>query len=141
MVAKLRAPGLYRACFAFLLGIVFATGLTWLVRMATGHATYPPLPRRRRDPGGLADRRADLLPGRPRRLRLLVLLGLRHARRVAEDHSSHGAYSWKDYFRINTDHKVIGIQYTVTAFFFLFVGRLDGDADAHPARPAGRASS
>src|SRR5438552_13221543 len=35
-----------------------------------------------------------------------------------EDHSGHGARSWKDYFRINTDHKVIGIQYTVTAFFF-----------------------
>ena len=25
-----------------------------------------------------------------------------------EDHSSHGASSWKDYFRVNTDHKVIG---------------------------------
>ena len=31
-----------------------------------------------------------------------------------EDHSSHGAYSWRDYFRINTDHKVIGVQYVVT---------------------------
>jgi cytochrome c oxidase subunit 1 len=38
-----------------------------------------------------------------------------------EDHSSHGARSWRDYFRINTDHKVIGIQYTVTAFFFFLV--------------------
>ena len=28
-----------------------------------------------------------------------------------EDHSGHGAYSWRDYFRVNTDHKVIGIQY------------------------------
>ena len=36
-----------------------------------------------------------------------------------EDHSGHGAYTWKDYFRINTDHKVIGIQYTVNSFFFL----------------------
>jgi cytochrome c oxidase subunit 1 len=41
-----------------------------------------------------------------------------------EDHSGHGATTWKDYFRVNTDHKVIGIQYTVTAFFFLFVGGL-----------------
>jgi cytochrome c oxidase subunit 1 len=41
-----------------------------------------------------------------------------------EDHSGHGATSWRDYFRVNTDHKVIGIQYTVTAFFFLFVGGL-----------------
>jgi cytochrome c oxidase subunit 1 len=41
-----------------------------------------------------------------------------------EDHSSHGATSWKDYFRINTDHKVIGIQYTVHSFVFLFIGGL-----------------
>ena len=38
-----------------------------------------------------------------------------------EDHSDHGARSWKDYFRVNTDHKVIGIQYVVTALFFMFV--------------------
>src|SRR5213079_2395825 len=41
-----------------------------------------------------------------------------------EDHSGHGAYSWKDYFRINTDHKVIGIQYVVTTIFFFCVGGL-----------------
>jgi cytochrome c oxidase subunit 1 len=29
---------------------------------------------------------------------------------------------WQDYFTFNTDHKVIGIQYLVTAFFFYFVG-------------------
>nr|MBA2537801.1 hypothetical protein [Actinomycetota bacterium] len=28
-----------------------------------------------------------------------------------DDHSGHGARSWRDYFRVNTDHKVIGIQY------------------------------
>src|SRR3954470_19909769 len=39
-----------------------------------------------------------------------------------EDHSGHGAYSWKDYFRINTDHKVIGIQYVVTTIVFFCVG-------------------
>src|SRR5215217_1642715 len=41
-----------------------------------------------------------------------------------EDHSGHGARSWKDYLRPNTDHKVIGIQYIVNSFFFLFVGGL-----------------
>ncbi len=41
-----------------------------------------------------------------------------------EDHSGHGARSWKDYFLPNTDHKVIGVQYVVTSFFFLFVGGL-----------------
>src|ERR671917_316647 len=41
-----------------------------------------------------------------------------------EDHSGHGAHSWRDYFRVNTDHKVIGIQYVVTSFFFMLVGGL-----------------
>jgi cytochrome c oxidase subunit 1 len=39
-----------------------------------------------------------------------------------EDHSSHGARTWRDYFRVNTDHKVIGIQYMVTTFFFFLAG-------------------
>jgi hypothetical protein len=41
-----------------------------------------------------------------------------------EDHSGHGARSWKDYFRVNTDHKVIGIQYVVTTIFFFLAGGL-----------------
>src|SRR3954447_23498799 len=41
-----------------------------------------------------------------------------------EDHSGTGARSWKDYFRVNTDHKVIGVQYVVTSFFFMLVGGL-----------------
>jgi cytochrome c oxidase subunit 1 len=41
-----------------------------------------------------------------------------------EDHSGHGAYSWRDYFRVNTDHKVIGIQYLVTTIFFFLIGGL-----------------
>src|SRR5512146_3317970 len=41
-----------------------------------------------------------------------------------EDHSGHGAYSWRDYFRVNTDHKVIGIQYLVTTIVFFVVGGL-----------------
>ena len=43
---------------------------------------------------------------------------------IPDDHSQHGAKSWKDYFRFNTDHKVIGIQYICTTFFFFFVGGL-----------------
>ena len=41
-----------------------------------------------------------------------------------EDHSGHGADSWKDYFRINTDHKVIGVQYVVTTFIFFAIAGL-----------------
>jgi cytochrome c oxidase subunit 1 len=41
-----------------------------------------------------------------------------------EDHSGHGAHTWRDYFRVNTDHKVIGIQYICTTFFFFIAGGL-----------------
>jgi len=41
-----------------------------------------------------------------------------------EDHSGHGAYSWKDYFRVNTDHKVIGVQYVCTTLVFFVIGGL-----------------
>ena len=53
-----------------------------------------------------------------------------------EDHSGHGAKTWKDYFRVNTDHKVIGIQYvTTTIFFFLAGGLLAMLVRAELARP------
>jgi cytochrome c oxidase subunit I len=41
-----------------------------------------------------------------------------------EDHSGHGARSWRDYFKVNTDHKVIGVQYVVTTIFFFIAGGL-----------------
>jgi cytochrome c oxidase subunit I len=41
-----------------------------------------------------------------------------------EDHSGHGARSWRDYFRVNTDHKVIGVQYVTTTIFFFLAGGL-----------------
>ena len=38
-------------------------------------------------------------------------------------HSSHHQErKWQDYFTFSTDHKVIGIQYLVTAFLFYFIG-------------------
>src|SRR6202012_3162391 len=43
---------------------------------------------------------------------------------IPDDHSSHGAHSWKDYFKVNTDHKVIGIQYIITSFVFFLIGGL-----------------
>ena len=36
--------------------------------------------------------------------------------------SQHQERKWQDYFTFSTDHKVIGIQYLVTAFFFYLVG-------------------
>jgi cytochrome c oxidase subunit 1 len=123
MAARLRAPGFYRAGLGVALGIAFATGITWIVRMATGHATYLHYL------SGDAILTVSLIASP-----LFFLVGLggfdywfRWAAgrpTLPEDHSGHGAHSWRDYFRINTDHKVIGIQYTVTSFFFLLVGGL-----------------
>src|SRR5271167_333874 len=123
MAARVRAPGFYRAAMLMFAGVVLAFGLTWVVRMATGHATY------HHYVDGEAILAVSLIAAP-----LAFLVGIggfdywfywfsgRPTR--PEDHSGHGAYTWKDYFRINTDHKVIGIQYTVTSFFFLLVGGL-----------------
>ncbi len=38
-----------------------------------------------------------------------------------DDHSAHGARSWRDYFRFNTDHMVIGVQYIATTLILFLV--------------------
>ena len=40
MVARLRAPGFYRAFLGVALGIAFSAAITWVVRASTGHATF-----------------------------------------------------------------------------------------------------
>ena len=41
---------------------------------------------------------------------------------VAEEHAAHGrAGEWRRYFRFTTDHKVIGVQYLVSAFVLFFI--------------------
>ena len=47
---------------------------------------------------------------------------------LPEGHADHGAYSWRDYFKVNTDHKVIGVQYLVTTFLFFLIGGLLAEA-------------
>src|SRR3954464_10526329 len=120
MSARLRAPGWYRAAFFIVLGIAFCYALSIAARAGLG---YDPVFKGE----AILTLALALTPffffvglgafdywfywaaGRPTR---------------PEDHSGHGARSWKDYFRVNTDHKVIGIQYTVPSFFFLLVGGL-----------------
>jgi cytochrome c oxidase subunit 1 len=123
VVASLKAPGFPRGALMFLGGIAFSFFLTWVVRASTGHTTF------HHYISGDAIVTVALIAAP-----LFFLVGIggfdywfywasgRPTR--AEDHSGHGAYTWKDYFRINTDHKVIGIQYTVNSFFFLLVGGL-----------------
>ena len=128
MTARLRGPGFPRAGAFVLLGVLFSAALVIVVRELYGFDTFD---------GG------DLLTGKAQNAILLVsliaaplffLVGLgafdywfywaagRPTR--PEDHSGHGAHTWRDYFKVNTDHKVIGIQYVVTSFFFMLVGGL-----------------
>src|SRR5690242_12883884 len=104
MSTKLRAPGWYRAGLFILLGIAFAYAVTIGLRAALG---YEPL----LDGNAVL---TDALTVTP----LFFFAGLgafdywfywaagKPTR--AEDHSGHGARRWQDYFRVNTDHKVIG---------------------------------
>src|SRR5437763_3892893 len=115
---KLRASGWYRAALFSVLGLGFAVGITVLIRFLEHQHTVI---------DGRAITIVSLFSGP---IAFLVGIGTcdywlywaagRPTR--PEDHSEHGAHSWRDYFRVNSDHKVIGIQYTVTSFFFLFVG-------------------
>ena len=54
-----------------------------------------------------------------------------------EDHSGHGAHTWKDYFRVNTDHKVIGDPVPGHDVRLLHDRRAHGDALPRRARAAG----
>jgi cytochrome c oxidase subunit 1 len=115
-----RAPGWYRALFGTLFMAAFALGLVVLLRALYD---YEPL----MDWDAIV---TVMLIAAP--LGFLVGIGCfdywfywaagKPTR--PEDHSGHGAYSWRDYFRVNTDHKVIGIQYIVTTVFFFFFGGL-----------------
>ena len=120
-LARLRSPGYLRAAWTTPLFAAFGFGIVvffrwlghyepivdWTIITVVAFLTLAPL-------GfltgiGAFDYWAYYVSGRPTR---------------PEDHSSHGATSWKDYFRVNTDHKVIGVQYLVTTFFFFVIGGL-----------------
>ena len=119
VAAKFRAPGWYRVLISLPLAFGFAVALTAAVRTAYGWETI--------DWNAIATVSLIAMP-----LAFLVAIGCftywfdwaLGKPTVPDDHSSHGATSWKDYFKVNTDHKVIGIQYIVTTFFFFILGGL-----------------
>jgi hypothetical protein len=57
--------------------------------------------------------------------------------KLPERHADHGAYSWRDYFKVNTDHKVIGIQY-LRSWRWAPVARPDSLVPALPPWPTYR---
>ncbi len=119
MAAKLTSAGWYRALLYTVLGVAFALG------MSAGLRAIFDL-----DPVYSWQSWVTIaLLMTP----LLFLAGIgcfdywwrwARGRTVVDDHADHGAHSWRDYFKVNTDHKVIGIQYICVSFFFMFVGGL-----------------
>src|ERR671915_242168 len=126
MTARMRAPGLTRGFLFFVIGVLFCAALVLVIRAAYGFPSF--------DGGLTTNAQNAILIVALLAAPLFFLVGLgafdywfywasgRPTR--PEDHSGHGAHSWRDYFRVNTDHKVIGIQYVVTSFFFMLVGGL-----------------
>jgi cytochrome c oxidase subunit 1 len=120
LAGRLTAPGWYRAALGPIIGFGVATGLVTGARALYGF--HPTL-----DWTAIVTVAMVACP-------LGFLLGIgcfdywlrwaSGAPTIPEDHSGHGARSWRDYFRVNTDHKVIGIQYIVTTFFFFIAGGL-----------------
>ena len=115
----LKRPGLGRCLWMIPLFFGIGVGIMALVRWLEGLGSRL-AERRRRD--HLPRHDPDGIPRRDRRLRLLDPLRDR-APDGAGGSSGHGA-SWKDYFRVNTDHKVIGVQYIVTSPIFFLIGGL-----------------
>src|SRR4051812_13314068 len=120
MAARLRAPGWYRAALGTPIAFAVGAGIDILVR-ALMH--YHPVV----DWTAICTVALISTP-----FGYLIGIGCfdywfrwaSGAPTIAEDHSGHGATSWRDYFRVNTDHKVIGIQYICTTFVFFTAGGL-----------------
>src|SRR6478736_6105374 len=121
MPAAITRPGYTRGLIGFLLGAGFGFGLVVALRAISGlpifqteQTGYPHL----------------IVPAITAPFGFLIGLGAfdywfrwaSGAPTVPEDHSGHGATRWQDYFRVNTDHKVIGLQYICTTFFFFIAG-------------------
>src|SRR5215204_6431696 len=92
---RLLAPGWYRAGLGIVLGFGLGMGIVVAVRALYGW-----------DP--IVDWTAIVTVGALVAAPFGYLIGI----------------GWCDYFRVNTDHKVIGIQYICTTFFFFVAGGL-----------------
>ena len=122
-MAALKKPGMARAFLGFLIGGGLGFGVVVALRAISGLEIF------NTEPSGYPH---VIVPAITAPLGFLVGIGgftywfkwALGKPTEPEDHSDHGASSWKDYFKFNTDHKVIGIQYIVTTFFFFILGGL-----------------
>jgi cytochrome c oxidase subunit I len=123
MVASFTRPGWYRAVLCTVAAAAFGFGLVVLLRSISGLSAF------QSEQTGYPQVIVPLITAP---LGFLAGIGcfdywIRWGfglPTVPDDHSSHGAHTWKDYFKVNTDHKVIGVQYVVTSFIFFLIGGL-----------------
>ena len=123
MAAALKKPGMARGGLGLLVGGAFGFGLVVLLRTLAGLPTF------QTEQTGYPQ---VIVPAIFAPIGFLAGLGafdywfrwaIGGPTYPAElEHKDHGAHSWKDYFKFNTDHKVIGIQYICTTFIFFFIG-------------------
>src|ERR1700754_2479472 len=121
MVAAFTRPGWYRAVLCTVAAAAFGFGLVVLLRSISGLSAF------QSEQTGYPQVIVPLITAP---LGFLAGIGcfdywIRWGfglPTIPDDHSSHGAHSWKDYFRVTTAHKVIGIQYIVTSFTFFLIG-------------------
>jgi cytochrome c oxidase subunit 1 len=108
---QVRAPGLVRAVLGAVLGFAIGAGLILVMGGQQGHILAL---------GYLFALLGFLLGIGAFRFWLRWASG-READ-IHDEHAAHGvAGEWKRYFRFTTDHKVIGVQYLVTAFVLFLV--------------------
>src|ERR1700750_226800 len=123
MVAAFKRPGWYRALLGTVIAAGLGVGIVVVLRSISGLSAF------QSEQTGYPQVIVPLIMAP---FGFLIGLGafdywLRWAfglPTIPEDHSAHGAHSWKDYFKVNTDHKVIGIQYICTTFVFFLLGGL-----------------
>ena len=136
MAVAIKQPGWYRGAIGTLIGAAFGFGLVIALRAISGldvfqteQTGYPHV----------------IVPLVTAPLGFLLGFGafdywFRWAAgkpTVPDDHKDHGATRWQDYFKFNTDHKVIGIQYVVTTLVFFMIGGIPCPADPGRTGPAG----
>ncbi|HWH21418.1 MAG TPA: cytochrome c oxidase subunit I, partial [Solirubrobacterales bacterium] len=105
MVAAFKRPGWYRAILASVVAAGLGVGLVVVLREISGLSAF------QSEQTGYPQVVVPLIMAP---LGFLLGIGcfdywLRWAfglPTIPEDHSMHGAHNWKDYFKVNTDHKV-----------------------------------
>jgi cytochrome c oxidase subunit I len=112
LASSIVRPGLVRAVVGAIAGAVLLTGLLLASNLPSGHST---------ETGhllalGYIGALVGFLLGIGA-LRFWLTWASGREVDTAEEHAAHGtAGDWRRYFRFTTDHKVIGVQYLVTAF-------------------------